>query len=45
MSNEDSMIAHAYFAKMPRIQEDNMGYTEYLHAVHNLQSIKKNKEK
>ena len=42
MSNEDSMIVHAYFAKMPRMQEDNMGYTEYLHAAHDLQSTKKN---
>ena len=45
MSDEDSMIVYAYFAKIPRMQEDNMGYTEYLHAVHDLQSTKKNKEK
>ena len=45
MSNEDSMIVHAYFAKMPRMQEDNMGYTEYLHAANDLQSTKKNEEK
>ena len=31
MPNEDSMIVHAYFAKMPRMQDENMGYTEYLH--------------
>ena len=30
------MIVHASFAKMPRMQEDNMGYTEYLHAAHDL---------
>ena len=42
MSNEDSMIVHTYFAKVPRMQEDNMGYTEYLHAAHDLQSTKKN---
>ena len=45
MSNEDSMIVHAYFAKMSRIREDNMGYTEYLHAAHDLQSTKKTEEK
>ena len=42
MANEDSMIVHAYFAKMPRMQEDNMGYTEYLHSAYDLQSTKKN---
>ena len=45
MSNEDSMIVHVYFAKIPRMQEDNMGYTEYVHAAHDLQSTKKNEEK
>ena len=45
MSNEDSMIVHTYFAKMPRMQDDNMGYTEYLHAAHDLQSTKKNEER
>ena len=39
------MIVNAYFAKMPRMQEDNMGYTEYLHAAHDLQFTKENEEK
>ena len=39
------MIVNAYFAKMPRMQEDNIGYTEYIHAAHDLQSTKKNEEK
>ena len=45
MSNKDSAIVHAYFARIPRIQEDEMGYTEYLYAAHDLRSSKKNEEK
>ena len=45
ISNEDSMIVHAYFVKMPRMQEYDMGYKEYLHTTHSLRSTKKNEEK
>ena len=44
MPHENSMIVHVYFAKMPRLQEDDMGYTEYLHAAHDLR-LKKKKRK
>ena len=33
MSNEDSIVVHAYFANMPRMQEDGMGYTEFIHGL------------
>ena len=36
MPNEDAMIVHTYFVKIPRMKEDDMGYTEYLHATYDL---------
>ena len=45
MTNEDSMIVHAYFARMPKMKESDMDYAKYLHAAHDLRSKKKNEEK
>ena len=42
MSYNDETNVHACFANMPKLQHDNLGYTEYLHAVYDLSSIKRN---
>ena len=44
MPNEDAMIVHTYFVKIPRMKEDDMGYTEYLHATYDLWSTNKMKK-
>ena len=44
MSYNDEINVHAYFADMPKLQYENLGYIEYLHAVYDLSSIKKNEE-
>ena len=33
------------FAQMPKMQDNDMGYTEYLHAAHDLRTTKKDEEK
>ena len=45
MSHDDAMYVHAYFAKMPKLQDNDMGYTEYLHAAYDISSIKETEEK
>ena len=46
MSYDDETNVHAYFADMPKLQHDNLGYTEYLHAVYDLSSfMDENEEK
>ena len=45
MSYNDETNVHACFANMPKLQHDNLGYTEYLHAVYDLSPTKKNEEK
>ena len=45
MLYNDETNVHAYFADMAQLQHDNLGCTEYLHAVYDLSSTKKNEEK
>ena len=42
MSYNDEVNVHVYFAAMRKWHYDNLGYTEYLHAVCGLSSGKKN---
>ena len=45
MSYNDETNVHAYFVDMPKLQHDNLGYTEYLHAAYDLSSVKKKNKK
>ena len=41
MSHDDEMNVQAYFEKIPKLQDDDMGYTEYILAAYDLSSIKR----
>ena len=46
MSKEDSAIVHVYFPRMPRTQEDDMGYIQNTYLLHmTLGQQRKNEEK
>ena len=42
LSHDEEVNIHTYFAKIPKPQDDDMGYTEYLHVAFDLSFINKN---
>ena len=45
LSHDEEVNIHTYFAKIPNLQDEDMGYTEYLHVAYDLSSVSKNEGK